>query len=41
MSTVSDAKALVEVGGGWIGRSAATLLRVVRAPVAFVRALDL
>ena len=41
MSTITDAKALVEVGGGWIGHHAATLLRVVRGPVAFVDTLDL
>jgi hypothetical protein len=41
VSAVEDAKALVEVGGTWIGHGAATLLRVLRAPVAFVRSLDL
>jgi hypothetical protein len=40
VSTITDAKTLVEVGGGWIGHHAATLLRVVRGPVAFVQTLD-
>lgn len=41
MSTIQDAKSIVEVGGGWIGRGASTFLQVIRSPVAFVRALDL
>ena len=41
MGVVGDVKDVVEVGGGWLQRSIATLVWVIRAPAGFIAAVDM